>query len=71
MFKRFKEKTPRKNKRIGRLATVIATVTGSILTAGVVTAPIGITILTITTALSTGVAMYNGYQTEKDSEIEN
>lgn len=63
---KFKAKTPDRNKRIGRTATAIATAIGTVLTLGVVTAPLGITILTVTGSLATVVAVYNGAQVEKD-----
>lgn len=66
LIKRLKAKTPRDNKRVGRIASVIALVSGSILTAGVITAPIGITILSVVSAVSGGVALYNGQKVEKD-----
>jgi hypothetical protein len=59
-FKRLNAKTPDHNKKVGRIASVIALITGSILTAGVVTAPIGITILSVVTSVSGGIAVYNG-----------
>lgn len=60
LLERFEAPTPKKNKRIGRIFTAIGVVAGTILSAGVVTAPLGVTILTIVTAVSGGVAVFNG-----------
>lgn len=68
LLERFEAPTPKKNKRIGRIFTAIGVVAGTLLSAGVVTAPIGITILTIVTAVSGGVAVFNG---QKVDESEN
>lgn len=56
--------TPKENKKVGRIAGIIALVTGSILTAGVITAPAGIAILTIATTVSSGIAIYNGQKVD-------
>lgn len=66
LMERFEAPTPKKNKRIGRIFTAIGVVAGTILSAGVVTAPLGVTILTIVTAVSGGVAVFNGQKVEKD-----
>lgn len=68
LIENFKAKTPKKNKVIGRIATAVGMVAGTILTAGVVTAPIGITILTVISAVSTGVAVINGSKVEETQE---
>ncbi len=60
LLERLEAPTPKKNKRLGRIFTAIGVICGTILTAGVVTAPLGITILTIVTAVSGGVAVFNG-----------
>jgi hypothetical protein len=60
LMERLEAPTPKKNKRIGRIFTAIGVITGTILSAGVVTAPLGVTILTIVTAVSGGVAVFNG-----------
>ena len=65
IIEKFKAKTPKKNKRIGRIFTAIGLVAGTILTAGVVTAPLGVTILTVVSAVSTGVAVFNGQKVEE------
>lgn len=67
LLERFEAPTPKKNKRIGRIFTAIGVIAGTILSAGVVTAPLGVTILTIVTAVSGGVAVFNGQKVE-DSE---
>lgn len=66
LMDRFEAPTPKKNKRIGRIFTAIGVIAGTILSAGVVTAPLGVTILTIVTAVSGGVAVFNGQKVEKD-----
>jgi len=66
LIERFQAPTPPKAKRIGRIATAIAGFIGVILTTGVVTAPIGITILTITGAIATGVAVIQGEKMIED-----
>ena len=66
LMDRFEAPTPKKNKRIGRIFTAIGVIAGTILSAGVVTAPLGVTILTIVTAVSGGVAVFNCQKVEKD-----
>jgi hypothetical protein len=61
---RMAEPTPDKSKKIGRIATVVALTAGTILSLGVVTAPIGIGILAGVGAVSTGVAAYHGQKVE-------
>jgi len=65
LLDRLEAPTPKRNKRIGRIFTAIGVICGTILTAGVVTAPLGITILTIATAVSGGVAVFNGQKVEE------
>lgn len=65
LLQKFKAPTPKKNKRIGRIATIIAGAVGAILTTGVVTAPIGIAILTATGAVASSVAVINGAKVEE------
>jgi len=65
LLDRLEAPTPKRNKRIGRIFTAIGVIAGTILTAGVVTAPLGITILTIVTAVSGGVAVFNGQKVEE------
>lgn len=67
LIQKFRAKTPKDNKRIGRIFTAIGLVAGTILSAGVVTAPLGVTILTVVTAVSGGIAVFNGQKVE-DSE---
>ena len=64
LLERLNAPTPKRNKRIGRIFTAIGVIAGTILTAGVVTAPLGVTILTIVTAVSGGVAVFNGQKVE-------
>jgi hypothetical protein len=56
LWQRIIEKTPKKNKRRGQLMTAIGTAAGIVLASGVVTAPIGVVILSITAALTGGIA---------------
>lgn len=67
-FKRLRAKTPDNNKKVGKIASVIALIAGGILTAGVVTAPLGITILTVVSTVSGGVALYNGQKVQEDAK---
>jgi hypothetical protein len=60
LLERLEAPTPKKNKRIGRIFTAIGVVAGTILSAGVITAPLGVTILTVVTAVSGGIAVFNG-----------
>jgi uncharacterized protein YcfJ len=64
LLDRFEAPTPKKNKRIGRIFTAIGVIAGTILSAGVVTAPLGITILTVVTAVSGGVAVFHGQKVD-------
>lgn len=65
LLERLEAPTPKKNKRIGRIFTAIGVIAGTILTAGVVTAPLGVTILTVVTAVSGGIAVFNGQKVEE------
>jgi hypothetical protein len=60
LLERLEAPTPKKNKRIGRIFTAIGVIAGTILSAGVITAPFGVTILTVVTAVSGGIAVFNG-----------
>jgi len=64
LLDRLEAPTPKKNKIIGRIFTAIGVIAGTILTAGVVTAPLGVTILTVVAAVSGGVAVFNGQKVE-------
>jgi len=64
LLERLDAPTPKKNKRLGRIFTAIGVICGTILTAGVVTAPLGVTILTVVAAVSGGVAVFNGQKVE-------
>jgi uncharacterized protein YcfJ len=68
LIERFQEPTPKKNKRIGRLFTAIGVIAGTILSAGVVTAPLGVTILTVVAAVSGGVAVFNGQKVDESEK---
>jgi hypothetical protein len=68
LLERLDAPTPKRNKRIGRFFTALGVICGTILTAGVVTAPLGVTILTVVTAVSGGVAVFNGQKVEKNVE---
>jgi hypothetical protein len=68
LLDRLEAPTPKKNKRIGRIFTAIGVIAGTILSAGVVTAPLGVTILTIVTAVSGGVAVFNGQKVDENVE---
>jgi len=65
LFEKFKAKTPAKNKKKGIIATCIATALGAVLTAGVVTAPLGITLISIAAAGFGAIAVANGAKVEK------
>jgi len=65
LIQKFKAPTPKKNKIIGRVATIVAGAVGTLLTLGVVTAPLGVTILTITGAVASSVAVINGAKVEE------
>lgn len=67
LIQKFRAKTPKRNKVIGRVATTVGMVAGTILTAGVVTAPLGITILTVISAVSGGIAVFNGQKVEEEN----
>lgn len=62
--------TPKKNKIIGMIATAVGIFCGTILTAGVVTAPLGIAILAATAATATGIATYSAQRTVYDDVAE-
>jgi NADH:ubiquinone oxidoreductase subunit F (NADH-binding) len=65
LLERLEAPTPKRNKRLGRIFTAIGVIAGTILTAGVVTAPLGVTILTVVTAVSGGIAVFNGQKVEE------
>jgi hypothetical protein len=58
------EPTPDKSKKIGKIATAVASAMGIILTFGGITAPLGIAIITGVGAISTGVAVYHGQKVD-------
>lgn len=64
IFHRMAEPTPDRSKKIGRVASGIAFAAGTVLSLGVVTAPIGIGILAGVGAVSTGIAIYNGQKVD-------
>jgi hypothetical protein len=64
VLQRMAETTPDKSKKIGRIATVVAFTVGTVLSLGVVTAPIGIGILAGVGVVSTSVAAYHGQKVE-------
>ena len=68
LIQKFRAKTPKDNKRIGRIFTAIGLVAGTILSAGVITAPLGVTILTVVAAVSGGVAVFNGQKVDENVE---
>lgn len=68
-LERLKAKTPDKHKNAGQVSTVLATVSGAILSTGLVTNPIGIACLTIVTTLFGGKALYHGQKVEKDGQV--
>ena len=68
LIQKFKAPTPKKNKRIGRVATIIAGAIGAVLTTGVVTAPVGITILTVAGAVASSVAVVNGSKVDESEK---
>ena len=63
LLKRIIAKTPKKNKRRGQIMTAIGTAAGIVLASGVVTAPIGIVLLSITMALTGGMAVNDAQKT--------
>jgi hypothetical protein len=64
LVQRMAEPTPDKSKKIGRVASAIATAMGAILMFGGITAPIGIAIVCGVGAVSTGVAAYHGQKVD-------
>ena len=68
LIERIKAKTPENHKFAGKISTTIGVVCGAILSAGVVINPLGITLLTIGTALFGGKALYHAQKTENDGE---
>ena len=68
MIKRIFELTPEKDKRKGRLATVLSTVCGALLTAGVISNPVGVALLTVGATLFGGKALYHAQKTEINGE---
>jgi uncharacterized protein YcfJ len=67
-FKRLRAKTPDHNKKVGKFFTAIGLVAGTILSAGVITAPLGVTILTVVTAVSGGIAVFNGQKVDESEK---
>lgn len=64
LIERIVEPTPKKSKDIGRIASGIALAVGTVLSLGVVTAPIGVGILAGVGVVSTSVAVYHGQKVE-------
>jgi hypothetical protein len=64
LIERFAAPTPDKSKKIGRIASAVAVTVGTVLSLGVITAPIGIGILAGVGVVSTSVAVYHGQKVE-------
>jgi|JFJP01.1.fsa_nt_gi hypothetical protein len=65
IIEKFKTRTPRKNKRNGRLLTLVGTFAGALLTVGAVTNPIGIAALITLSIVGGAGAVYHGSKTEE------
>jgi hypothetical protein len=74
LFKRLKAKTPKRDKRIGRLVTVLGTgcaTTLAVATAiGFVFPPTAFVLLTIGSIVLGGKALYHGQKTEEEKTAE-
>jgi|GEM_PF-2413237 len=65
-FKRIKAESSKKNRTKGQIATAIGIGCATILSLGVVTAPLGIALLTIGGALFGGKAIFHARKTKED-----
>lgn len=63
LFERLKSRTPLSDRKKGKIATAIGVACATILTLGVVTAPIGITLLTVGAAVFGGKALFHAQKT--------
>lgn len=64
LINRIFEKTPKREKTKGKIATAIGTVCGAVLATGLVVNPIGIIALTIGAVIFGGKAVYHAQKTE-------
>ena len=65
LFERLKSRTPLSDRKKGKIATAIGVACATILTLGVVTAPIGIALLTVGAAVFGGKALFHAQKTIK------
>ena len=64
IIQKIKAKTPKRQKRIGKIATVIGTACATVLSLGLVANPIGIVALTIGAVAFGGKALHSAIQVE-------
>lgn len=65
-FERVKEESTKKNRRKGQIATAIGIGCATVLSLGIVTAPLGIVLLSIGSAVFGGKAIFHAQKTKKD-----
>ena len=65
LFERLKSRTPLSDRKKGKIATAIGVACATILTLGVVTAPIGIALLSVGAAVFGGKALFHAQKTIK------
>jgi hypothetical protein len=65
-FKRIKSESSKKNRTKGQIATAIGVGCATVLSLGVVTAPLGIALLAIGSAIFGGKAIFHARKTKED-----
>ncbi len=66
LFKRIRSESSKKNRTKGQIATVIGIGCATALSLGVVTAPLGIALLAVGSALFGGKALFHAQKTKED-----
>lgn len=69
-FRRIKSESSKKNRTKGQVATVIGIACATALSLGVVTAPLGIALLAVGSALFGGKAIFHARKTKEDLKPE-
>lgn len=65
LIDRIKERTPRRHKSAGKIATTIGAVAGGVLATGLIVNPVGIVVLTVLTIAFGSKAVYHAQKVEE------
>lgn len=70
LINRILEKTPKRDKNKGKIATAIGAACGAVLATGLILNPFGIIALTIGAVIFGGKAVYHAQKTEEENKAE-